>query len=86
MTAHTPKYASPSRLYTKMDFTFTAATKNSAGASATATVTVTCDIFDELESLLSMGQSSPWTTSCGAFPKVAPTLCWKRAATDTAWA
>ena len=58
VTAHTPKYASPSRLYTKMDFTFTAATKNSAGASATATVTVTCDIFDELESLLSMGIQS----------------------------
>lgn len=55
VTAHTPKYASPSRLYTKMDFTLTAATKNSAGSSATATVTVTCDIFDELESLLSMG-------------------------------
>lgn len=58
VTAHTPKYASPSRLYTKMDFTFTAATKNSAGSSATATVTVTCDIFDELESLLSMGIQS----------------------------
>lgn len=58
VTAHTPKYASPSRLYTKMDFTLTAATKNSAGSSATATVTVTCDIFDELESLLSMGIQS----------------------------
>ena len=58
VTAHTPKYASPSRLYTKMDFTFTAATQNSAGSSATATVTVTCDIFDELESLLSMGIQS----------------------------
>ena len=58
VTAHTPKYASPSRLYTKMDFTLTAATKNSAGSSATATVTVTCDIFDELESLLSMGTQS----------------------------
>ena len=58
VTAHTPKYASPSRLYTKMDFILTAATKNSAGSSATATVTVTCDIFDELESLLSMGIQS----------------------------
>lgn len=58
VTAHTPKYASPSRLYTKMDFTFTASTQNSAGSSATATVTVTCDIFDELESLLSMGIQS----------------------------
>ena len=84
VTAHTPKYASPSRLYTKMDFTFTAATQNSAGSSATATVTVTCDIFDELESLLSMGIH--WTTSCGAFPKAGPTLCWKHAATATAWA
>lgn len=58
VTAHTPKYASPSRLYTKMDFTFTASTQNSSGSSATATVTVTCDIFDELESLLSMGIQS----------------------------
>lgn len=58
VTAHTPKYASPSRLYTKMDFTFTASTQNSAGSSATATVTITCDIFDELESLLSMGIQS----------------------------
>lgn len=58
VTAHTPKYASPSRLYTKMDFTFTVSTQNSAGSSATATVTVTCDIFDELESLLSMGIQS----------------------------
>ncbi len=53
VTPHTPKYASPSRLYTKMDFTMTA----SVGGS-TATVTVTCDIFSELESMLSMGIQS----------------------------
>jgi len=52
---HTPKYASPSRLYTKMDFTLTART----GASGTtATVTVTFDIFSELESMFSMGIQS----------------------------
>lgn len=58
VTPHTPKYASPSRLYTKMDFTLTAKTQNSSGGQTTATVTVTCDIFDELESLLSMGIQS----------------------------
>ena len=58
VTPHTPKYASPSRLYTKMDFTLTASTQNSSGSSATATVTVTCDIFGELESMLSMGIQS----------------------------
>lgn len=53
VTPHTPKFASPSRLYTKMDFAMTA----QVGGS-TANVTVTCDIFSELESLLSMGIQS----------------------------
>ncbi|MCE5342337.1 MAG: SpoIID/LytB domain-containing protein, partial [Eubacteriales bacterium] len=58
IVAHTPMYASPSRLYTKMDFTLTAATQNSSGATVTATTTVTCGIFTELESLLSMSIQS----------------------------
>lgn len=58
IVAHTPKYSSPSRLYTKMDFTLTATTLNSAGATVTATTTVTCGIFTELESLLSMSIQS----------------------------
>lgn len=53
VTPHTPKYASPSRLYTKMDFTLTASTQG-----VTVTQTVTCDIFGELESALSMGIQS----------------------------
>ncbi len=51
---HTTKYASPSRLYTKMDFTVSATTQNSAGGSVAATVTVTFDIFTELEGTLNM--------------------------------
>ena len=58
VTPHTPKYASPSRLYTKMDFTLTASTQNASWESVTVTQTVTCDIFDELESVLSMGIQS----------------------------
>lgn len=67
IVAHTPKYSSPSRLYTKMDFTLTASTRNTYGTLVTATTTVTCDIFSELESLLSMSiQSSSnelWTVT-----------------------
>ncbi|MDD3336543.1 MAG: SH3 domain-containing protein [Eubacteriales bacterium] len=58
VTPHTPKYASPSKLYTKMDFAMTAQTLSAAGAVTTASVTVTCDIFSELESLLSMSIQS----------------------------
>ena len=62
---HTPMYASPSRLYTKMDFTLAASTKTASGATATATVTVTCGIFTELETLLSMsiqsGKNELWS-------------------------
>jgi len=49
VTPHTPKYASPSRLYTLMDFDLTVST-----ASGTVNTTVTCDIFSELESALGM--------------------------------
>lgn len=69
VTAHTPMYASPSRLYTKLDFTLTASTQTTAGASATASVTVTCDIFAELESMLSMsiqsGKNELWSVAAG---------------------
>ena len=58
VTPHTPKYASPSRLYTKMDFTLTASTQNASGQSVTVSQTVTCDIFGELEDMLSMGIQS----------------------------
>ena len=65
MTPHSPKYASPSRLYTKMDFRFTAAVNGSS-----TTVTVTCDIFGELESILSLGIQSTanelWSVSSGS--------------------
>lgn len=67
VTPHTPKYASPSRLYTKMDFSLTVSTQNASGQNVTVTQSVTCDIFDELESMLSMGiQSSDnelWSVS-----------------------
>lgn len=53
VTPHTPKYAAPSRLYTKMDFDVTVST-----TSGTKTVTVTFDIFTELESPLSMSINS----------------------------
>lgn len=53
VTPHTPKYASPSRLYTKMDFTLVASVNG-----ASKTMTVTCDIFSELESMLSMSIQS----------------------------
>ncbi len=51
--AHTPKYASPSKLYTKLDFTV-AYTRN--GVSNFGTLTF--DIFSELESPLGMSLNS----------------------------
>ncbi len=67
IVAHTPMYASPSRIYTKLDFTLSATTANTAGASVTASTTITCMIFTELESILSMSiQSSKnelWTVT-----------------------
>ena len=65
ITPHTPKYASPSRLYTKMDFQFTVTV-----GGFTTSVTVTCDIFNELESILSLGIQSTanelWSVSQGS--------------------
>ncbi len=49
ITPHTPKYGSPSRLYTKLDFAVTASTP-----SGTRSLTLTCDIFSELEGPLGM--------------------------------
>ncbi|MBR2717918.1 MAG: SH3 domain-containing protein [Clostridia bacterium] len=54
---HTPMYASPSRLYTKMDFDVTLSTGRSA--------TLTLDIFSEMEKALGMSinsrQNELWT-------------------------
>lgn len=50
VTPHTPKYAAPSRLYTKMDFGVTLSTGTAA--------TLTFDIFGELESPLGMSINS----------------------------
>lgn len=70
VTPHTPMYAAPSRLYTKMDFVLTALTQSASGGTATATVTVTCDIFSELESLLGMsiqsGKNELWSVKKNA--------------------
>ncbi len=55
ITAHTPKYAAPSKLYTKMDFSVTVNTYNASDVSVSITTTVTCDIFGELESMLGLG-------------------------------
>ncbi len=67
VTPHTPKYASPSRLYTKMNFAMKVKTQDAFGQTVSVDVTVTCDIFSELESLLSMSiQSSKnelWSVS-----------------------
>ena len=65
ITPHTPKYAYPSKLYTKMDFTITLTTYNASNALVSVTTTVTCDIFSELESMLTMsiqsGENELWT-------------------------
>ena len=65
ITPHTPKYPSPSRLYTKMDFTMNLTTNNASNVLVTANTTVTCDIFSELESMLGLsiqsGENELWT-------------------------
>ncbi len=70
ISAHTPKYASPSKLYTKMDFSLTVNTYNASNAYVSITTTVTCDIFSELESLLGMGIQSGnnelWSVTSGS--------------------
>lgn len=53
VTPHTPKYAAPSRLYTKLDFTVTA-----LESGETRSRTLTFDIFGELESALSLSINS----------------------------
>ncbi len=58
ITPHTSMYASPSKLYTKMDFTLSVGTYNASNVYVAVTTTVTCDIFDELESLLGMSIQS----------------------------
>jgi len=50
---HTPKYSSPSELYTYVDFFVTAQAKKS-GTTNTLSLQLTCGIFSELESLLNM--------------------------------
>ena len=54
IVANTPMYSAPSRLYTRMDFSVTASTRNSAGQTVTVPVTVTFGVFDELETMLGM--------------------------------
>ena len=49
ITPHTPQFASPSRLYTKMDFGLSVWTN-----AGIVDLTVTCDIFGELETALGM--------------------------------
>ncbi len=60
ITPHTPKYAEPSRLYTKMDFALTVWVNGSS-----RNITVTCDIFDELEAALDIsinsGENELWS-------------------------
>ncbi|MBR6526212.1 MAG: SpoIID/LytB domain-containing protein [Clostridia bacterium] len=53
VTPHTPKYASPSRLYTKLDFN--AFVQHNGEIKA---ITLSFDIFSELETPLSMSHSS----------------------------
>ncbi len=73
---HTPRYAAPSRLYTKADFSLMTETASTSGGRQVAQKTVTLDIFDELESLLDMSlQSNPselWSVSATS---AAFTLC-----------
>lgn len=69
ISPNTPKYASPSKLYTKMDFTLTLKTYNASNVYVSVTTTVTCDIFVELESMLTMsiqsGENELWTVVNG---------------------
>lgn len=53
ITPHTPKYPSPSRLYTKLDFDVTATSDGGP-----VNLTLTFDIFSELESALGMSINS----------------------------
>lgn len=58
ITLHTPKYAEPSRLYTKADFDLVVETNVGSGERQEHPLVVTADIFDELETLLEMSLQS----------------------------
>ncbi len=62
VTPHTPKYDSPSRVYTKMDFELMVVVNGREQS-----LTVTCDIFKELESLMGLSinasQNELWSVS-----------------------
>ena len=58
LTLHTPKYPSPSKLYTKADFQLTVETMAAGGGTVTSSVVVTADIFRDLESILGMSLTS----------------------------
>ena len=58
VSLHTPKYATPSKLYTKVDFIITVETIAGNGSSVKTSVIVSADIFKELEALLNMSLQS----------------------------
>lgn len=65
ITPHTPRYAAPSRLYTKLDFDVTVTANGTRSAG-----TLTFDIFSELETPLNMGINAAsnelWTITATA--------------------
>ena len=61
ITPHTPRYAAPSRLYTKLDFDVTVTANGTRNAG-----TLTFDIFSELETPLNMGINAASNELCGA--------------------
>ena len=61
ITPHTPRYAAPSRLYTKLDFDVTVTANGTRSAG-----TLTFDIFSELETPLNMGINAASNELCGA--------------------
>jgi len=67
ITPHSPMYAAPSRLYTKLDFSYTVTMVNGVGQTDTIALVETIGVFDELESLLDMsiqsGSNELWSVS-----------------------
>ena len=65
ITPHTPRYAAPSRLYTKLDFDVTVTANGTRSAG-----TLTFDIFSELETPMNMGINAAsnelWTITATA--------------------
>ena len=55
ITPHTPQYASPSRLYTMIDFSVMASVKTSSGRLTELSLNLSFPIFTELKNKLSMG-------------------------------